>query len=180
MRTSYIRRFQIKPNKIHIIGGPGSGKSYAANRLAQMLDIPVFDLDQLFWDLSSARYGTRTSEDVRDNKLREIFQKDKWIIEGVYYSWLYDSFAQADMIIILNPNPFLRTWRILKRFIKRKLKLVQSKNENIKDLVRLIIWNHKYNGDNLRCALEFIQEFDNKTIYVDQADDALSIIKNKV
>ena len=121
MRTSYIRRFQIKPNKIHIIGGPGSGKSYAANRLAQMLDIPVFDLDQLFWDLSSARYGTRTSEDVRDNKLREIFQKDKWIIEGVYYSWLYDSFAQADMIIILNPNPFLRTWRILKRFIKRKL-----------------------------------------------------------
>ncbi len=152
---------------------------YAASQLAQMLDIPVFDLDQLFWDSSSDHYGVRTPEDTRDNKLRDILQKDKWILEGVYHSWLYDSFAQADMIIILNPNHFLRTWRIFKRCVKRKLRLTQSKKEGIKDLVRVIIWNHKYNGDNLRCALEFIKEFDNKTICVDRADDAVFLIKNK-
>ena len=151
-----------------------------ANQLSQLLNVAAFDLDRLFWDSNSDRYGIRTPEDMRNDRLQEILQKDSWIIEGVYYSWLYDSFAQADVIIVLNSNAFLRTWRILKRFIKKKLGIIQSKKEGIRDLLRLIIWNHKYNGDNLKCALKLLQEFDYKTIHVKQADTAVFLIKNKI
>lgn len=143
-----------------------------------MLNIPIFDLDKVFWDSNSDSYGVRTPDDIRNNKLQEILQNEKWIIEGVYYSWLFSSFTQADIIIVLKPNPFLRTWRIVKRFIKRKLKLAQTNKESINDLMQLITWNHKYDCHNLRKALEFIQEFDNKIIYTNGADKAISLIKN--
>ncbi|MFH0701512.1 MAG: hypothetical protein V2A62_03685 [Candidatus Woesearchaeota archaeon] len=52
----------LKINKIHIIGGPGSGKSYAAKRLSQLLKIPHFDLDELHWDKNANRYGIKTPE----------------------------------------------------------------------------------------------------------------------
>lgn len=170
--------FEIKPDKIHVIAGPGSGKSFLANRLAQILKIEVFDLDRLFWDPNSDSYGVKTPQGQRNDKLQAILKKDKWIIEGVYHKWLYDSFDQADIIVVLNPNPFLRTWRICIRFIKRKLRLIPSKKETIKDLVQLIIWNYKYNSDNLTPAMEFIKEFDNKTVYVNKADNAISLITN--
>ena len=35
-----------------------------------------------------------------------ILSKESWIIEGVYYSWLQDSFIKADVVFILKPNVF--------------------------------------------------------------------------
>ena len=36
--------------KIHIIGGPGSGKTWLADRLSAEFNVPAFDLDDIFWD----------------------------------------------------------------------------------------------------------------------------------
>ena len=36
--------------KIHIIGAPGSGKSFLADNLSKQFDIPHYDLDDLQWD----------------------------------------------------------------------------------------------------------------------------------
>ncbi len=36
--------------KIHIIGAPGSGKSFLAGNLSKQFDIPHYDLDDLQWD----------------------------------------------------------------------------------------------------------------------------------
>jgi hypothetical protein len=48
----------MKP-RIHIIGGPVSGKSYAALALSARLGVPAYDLDDLFWDRSAPGYGVR-------------------------------------------------------------------------------------------------------------------------
>ena len=42
---------RMKYRKIHIIGGPGSGKSYIAKKLSTLYNIKAYDLDDLFWDL---------------------------------------------------------------------------------------------------------------------------------
>jgi adenylate kinase family enzyme len=89
--------------RAHIIGGPGSGKSYAAKHLATRLEIPAHDLDNLFWDRAAETYGVRASQIDRDARLLEITQQDAWMIEGVYYHWLKPSFERADTIFVLSP-----------------------------------------------------------------------------
>jgi adenylate kinase family enzyme len=70
--------------RIHIIGGPGSGKSYAARHLSHRLGTPAYDLDELFWDRPAQSYSVQASELSRDGRLAAIAQEPTWIIEGVY------------------------------------------------------------------------------------------------
>lgn len=160
--------------RIHIIGGPGSGKSYAARRLSNSLGIPAYDLDDLFWDRTAESYGVRASDAARDAKLMAIAHEPTWIIEGVYYRWLKPSFERADIVFALHPNVYLRDWRILKRFVSRKLGIMPTKRESLFDLYRLIHWNHKYDVDNLKRAMDFIREFEHKVVACCSADDLLT------
>jgi adenylate kinase family enzyme len=160
--------------RIHIIGGPGSGKSYAARHLSHRLAVPAYDLDDLFWDREAQSYGVRASEVDRDARLVAITQEDAWVIEGVYYRWLKPSFERAEIIFVLSPNVYLRDWRILKRFVSRKLGIVPTKRESLLDLYRLIRWNHKYDVDNLKRAMKLIRDFEHKLVACCCADDLLA------
>ena len=71
--------------KIHIIGCSGTGKSYLAKRLSEKYNIPHFDLDDIFWDNSSDRYGVKMPDEKRNQLLDDILRKNDWIIEGVFY-----------------------------------------------------------------------------------------------
>jgi adenylate kinase family enzyme len=165
--------------RIHIIGGPGSGKSYAARRLSQCLGFPAYDLDDLFWDRAAESYGVSASDADRDAKLMSIAEGDAWVIEGVYYRWLKASFERADIIFVLSPNVYLRDWRILKRFVSRKLGIMPTKRESLLDLYRLIQWNHKYDSDNLKRAMDFIRDFEHKLVTRRCADDLVAhVTKN--
>ena len=165
--------------KIHIIGGPGSGKSYIASEISTAYNIAVFDLDEIFWDRTADRYGAKASQGHRDAALSDILERGTWIIEGVYHSWLAPCFEAADLIIILSPSVWLRDWRILKRFLKRKLGLVGSKKESVSDLWRLLKWNHRYDSDNLRRACVFIQHLSHKTIYCRTAAEVLGMLQER-
>jgi adenylate kinase family enzyme len=165
---------ESKIRRIHIIGGPGSGKSYAARHLSSRLGIPAYDLDDLFWDRAAQRYGARTSEIDRDARLLAITKEDAWVIEGVYYRWLKPSFERSEIICVLRPNVYLRDWRIVRRFVSRKLGIMPTKRERLLDLYRLIQWNHKYDGDNLKRAMDFAHEFEHKIVVCASADDLLT------
>jgi adenylate kinase family enzyme len=139
--------------KIHIIGGPGSGKSFIGAKLSALYALPVFDLDDLFWDRHAEHYGVKTPEEERDQALARILDGPAWIIEGVYYGWLSRSFKEAEKIIVLTPSVGRRDWRVCKRFLHRKVGLIPSKKaESLLALWQLIKWNHHYDADHLRRA----------------------------
>lgn len=135
--------------RIHIIGGPGSGKSVVAADLSRRLGIPAYDLDDLFWDAAASRYGFRADAAVRDRKLAEIVAQEGWVIEGVYYGWLAPSFEAADIIVALSPSIWVRHWRVIRRFTLRKLGCAATKYESLLDMWRLLRWSHAYDRRHL-------------------------------
>ena len=89
--------------KIHIIGCSGSGKTYLANALSKKYNISCFDLDDIQWDNNAKEYGKKRTLDERKALLQEIlYNNDEWIIEGVYYAWVQQSFDEADKIYVLD------------------------------------------------------------------------------
>jgi adenylate kinase family enzyme len=143
--------------KIHIIGGPGSGKSYLAAILSGKYSLPILDLDTIFWDNRSSHYDIK-ADPLERNKVLDVFLEQKaWVVEGVYYSWLSSSFRKADVIIVLTTPVWLRALRIIRRFLKRKLGLSPSKKkETFKGLVTLLKWNRGFDRQNLEPARSFI------------------------
>jgi adenylate kinase family enzyme len=163
----------LKP-RIHIIGGSGSGKSYIAARLAERFGVPVYELDELFWDRATGRYGIRADSAKRDQQLATIVAQDGWIIEGVYYQWLAPSFAVADVIIALTPSIWIRHWRVIRRFILRKIGKLPSKCESFADLWRLLRWSHGYEAANLAKARKLIAEHGRQLIECKTFADVLA------
>ena len=135
--------------KIHIIGGPGSGKTFLAEKLSKELGIQHYDLDELQWNNQSDSYGVKRTPDERDRLLFDVLNHKDWIIEGVYYAWCQQCFADADENYVLSVPKYKYRYRIVRRFIRRKLGLEQGKKETLKSLSRLLRWADKYQKVNL-------------------------------
>ena len=129
----------MKP-RVHIIGGPGTGKSFAAGVLARSLGVTAYELDDIFWDRQAASYGMRADVVARDRELAQIVHQDGWIIEGAYYAWVGPSFDSADVIIALTPALWIRHLRVIRRFLLRKLGRIATKRETLADFGRLLRW----------------------------------------
>jgi adenylate kinase family enzyme len=166
----------VQYRKIHIIGGPGSGKSFISNKLERETSITAHDLDKIFWDQSQNTY-IRASEELRLGKLNEILSTDSWIIEGVYYKWLEETFRNADIIVILTTPVFTRQWRILKRFLVRKYLSGQFRKETFSNFIELWQWNKKFDGDNMVRIADFTSEYKDKVIYCEGYNEVKMAVK---
>lgn len=162
--------------KIHIIGGSGTGKTYLANRLLTKYNIPHYDLDDLFWDNSAKQYGVKMPIEKRSEMLSKILQNEDWILEGVYYAWLSDSFEKADAIIVLDIPKRVYKYRIIRRFIKRKIGIEHSKKETIKSLKRLPKWTDKFQRENLPQIYAVLSNYANKTVVLHSKNEVNSFM----
>ena len=156
--------------KIYIIGGPGSGKSFLAEQLSKEFGVQHYDLDEMQWDNKSASYGVKREPAERDNLLSDVLRNDNWIIEGVYYAWCQQCFADADKIYVLSVPRYKYRYRIIRRFIRRKLGLEQGKKETLKSLRQLLKWADKYQRDNLVEIKELLIPYSYKLINIEGED----------
>ena len=150
--------------KIHIIGGPGSGKTYLADQLSAQLGIPHYELDDLQWDNAANAYGAKRDPQERGVLLHQLLQKDDWIIEGVYYAWCGQCFEDADRIYLLSVPRHKYRSRILRRFVKRKLGLEEGKRESLNSLKALLKWADKYQTENLPAIRALLAPYADKVI----------------
>ena len=153
--------------KIHIIGGPGSGKSYVAKALSEKLNISCYDLDDIYWLNDKKTYDVEADPKIRNKRLFKIIKKKEWILEGVYLNWTKPSFEESELIIILQPNKSIRSWRITRRFIKRKLGIEESKKkETWKSFLKLFKWNWNYDKKNLPRVYTELEPYKYKIIKI--------------
>ncbi|KAA3656548.1 MAG: hypothetical protein DWQ04_30780 [Chloroflexi bacterium] len=98
--------------KMHVIGGAGSGKTTLANWLSIEFDFPCFYLDQIGWSEAG-----KVPLDKRMEKVEHILTNSRWITEGVFLWWTDPLLENADLIVWLDIPFHIVVWRIVKRHI---------------------------------------------------------------
>ncbi|MEK6913904.1 MAG: AAA family ATPase [Nanoarchaeota archaeon] len=166
--------------RIYILGASGSGKSFISKKLSKILRISVYDLDDLFWKHGKERkYDVKRDEKERNNLLKEITKKDKWIIEGCYSSWIEDSIRKSDLVIWLDPSFPILAHRLILRFFKRKI--LMSK-DGLKDLGLLLKYAKNYHVKNQPAGFykhkELIEKNKLKFIYIKNKRELKKFLKN--
>ena len=84
--------------KAIIIGCPGSGKSTFARALAEKTGLPIFHLDNMFWNADR----THVEKPVFLERLRTAMAQDSWIIDGNYNSTMELRMEAADTVFLLD------------------------------------------------------------------------------
>ncbi|MBE1556777.1 AAA family ATPase [Sporosarcina limicola] len=152
------------PNKIHIIGSVGSGKTTLAKWLSTKLDIPFYELDNIVWKRHKSG-DIRRNDEERDEYLSTLVDSDSWIIEGVHYEWVLQSFQKADLIIVLDTAYSKRTVRIIKRFILQKVGLEQANYKPTFEILRrMFTWNANYEKDSKPEIVAILSQYNDKLI----------------
>ena len=113
----------------------------------------------------------------RNALLQEILSGREWIIEGVYYAWVQQSFDEADIIYVLDMPKHLYKSRIIIRFIKRKLGALKGKKETFKSVYDLLKWTDTFQNKNLKEIKRLLDRYGNKVIWLSGKKDVQEIIK---
>jgi len=102
-------------NKIYIIGGGRSGKSFLAEQISKKTGIRHYDLDKVVF----IEIGRIEREELsRDKELDKILLSDNWIIEGAYAEeWIIPALNSADTIIWLDTPVAVKLFRFIKKII---------------------------------------------------------------
>lgn len=125
-------------DRIAVLGVSGSGKSTLARRLGDLLTLPVFHMDKMYWTKDwQRRYPNR--EDFTA-AVAAIANQKQWILDGMYskMSNVEDRLEKADTIIYLD----IPKWKALYRVYKRALLARPSfdKEEGANERVRFDLW----------------------------------------
>ena len=121
-------------NKIIILGCPGSGKSVFSLRLRELTGLPLFHLDNVWWNADR----THISREEFDRKLQEIMSGDQWIIDGNYSRTYEDRFACCDTVVFLDYPEEVCMAGIEGRVGKEREDMPWTENELDPELVDLV------------------------------------------
>ncbi|MEK6820154.1 MAG: hypothetical protein AABX71_00395, partial [Nanoarchaeota archaeon] len=130
-------------DRIFLFGGTGSGKTTLARKLSSILKIPLYSTDEFVYN---GNWKTKYSQEERENKIKTVLKKEKWIIEGVHDAeWIDSLFEKCSFVILLLPTRFAIFTRIIKRALKNREK---GTPDSIRAVLKLIYWGFIYKRDS--------------------------------
>ncbi len=104
--------------RILITGHSGGGKTTLANRLSHALDIPMYSIDDYFWE---KKYSKMWPIEKPRAELAEIYQKPEWIVEGNTRLLIKDGLDAADLVIHLEFHYLIHQYvRLIRRYITHR------------------------------------------------------------
>jgi len=105
----------VVPQRISVVGVPGSGKSTFGRALAGTIDAPFTELDSMFH-----RPGwTHPDDEEFRAQARELVAGHRWVIDGNYSSVQDIVWGRADAVVWLDPPRLTATGRVLRRTLRR-------------------------------------------------------------
>ena len=110
-RNTASKEHHASIQRIVVMGPPGSGKSTLARRLGEQHGLPVFHLDQAFWQPG----WTKAPADRFRSEVERIAGLPAWVIDGNYTDTIKPRLAAADAVIYLDVPSWLSVLRLLRR-----------------------------------------------------------------
>lgn len=98
--------------KITVIGGCGTGKTTLTNNLSKILNLPVYHIDGFNYE----KDWVEVKKEIRDAKIREIIEKDNWILDGTYTSTIVERIEKSDLVIYLDYSTLAQVKGIFQRY----------------------------------------------------------------
>lgn len=84
--------------KVIVIGCPGSGKTTFAEKLQKCTGLPLYYLDAI-WHRPDK---THIPRDEFDQRIKEIFSTDQWIIDGNYARTIEMRLKECDTVFLFD------------------------------------------------------------------------------
>ena len=153
--------------KIIIIGSCGAGKTTFAQKINKKLNLPLTNLDQLYWKPG----WERTSKTEWREKVEQLVKGDKWIIDGNYQSTFDIRFPACDTIIFLDINRFTCLFRILKRrFLKNRIDVLNKCEEKIDwKFLKWVLWDFPQKGK--KKIKKYLKKYDKKVVVLKNGEE---------
>ena len=155
--------------RIYITGAAGSGKTTLSKRISSNTGIECYHLDDIFY---ADKKGELRSETERNTLFSDIINISEWIIEdNGSRACFFEAMDAADKILLLHPHKYIRSIRLIARYLKQKFGFEKS---NYKPTISLLIRMFKGSNsfetgdDGLK---ERISYFENKTLIFKNNND---------
>lgn len=158
-----------KLTHIHIVGGPGSGKTTLAHLIGASLNIDVFELDLIAF--TGLDYAERALSE-RLNDVSIIANRPAWITEGLFIQWTNQLLECADVIVWLDHMSWGRSmWRTVLRFTRSALHGAKNRR-GLSKFTRF--------QDYARHLKQLIQVFfSSRVYYADSASENFSQVESR-
>ena len=141
--------------KALVIGCPGSGKTTFAEKLSKKTGIPLFYLDAI-WHKPDK---THIPREEFDERIKEIFSTEKWIIDGNYKRTIEMRLKQCDTVFLFDLPTEVCLQGIRDRIGKKRYDLPWLEKEPDPEFVKFV---KDFPKDTLPYIYELIEKYRNE------------------
>jgi adenylate kinase family enzyme len=182
--------------RIHVIGGPGAGKSFFAGRIAAASGVELHHLDELAFEGPDF---TPRPDAVTGGEAGAIAEQPRWVTEGIFVGWAEPLFERADVIVWLDDGGWARSARrIASRWVRQALREAKSRQgterflrfgdyaRNAKQLVQVLVTSREYwngNGTPQRYTVTrnqvqaALERHADKVVHLTRVDEAETVLR---
>ena len=101
--------------RINVIGTAGSGKSTFSKRIAEKLDIPCIEIEELAWKSN----WIEATDDELFSKLKTLLSSEDWVLDGNYSKTRHIKWKRCQIVVFLDLSFNIIFYRLLRRTLIR-------------------------------------------------------------
>ena len=146
-------------HKVIIIGPSGSGKSTFSEMLHNATGLPLYHLDNIWWNADK----THISRPEFDLKLSELLSRDSWIIDGDYSRTYEPRIVACDTVFFLDFDVNICMEGLIQRLGKPRPDMPWIDYELDQELVARV---QKYETENKPVLLSLFEKYPEKEVIV--------------